>query len=61
MGNIESVSHEQRVFPPSSEFVRQANVSGMDLSRIVPMPTRIHRLLARLARETFSGKPLTQF
>ena len=30
MGNIESVSQEQRVFPPSAEFVRQANISGME-------------------------------
>ncbi|MCG6877380.1 MAG: acetate--CoA ligase [Betaproteobacteria bacterium] len=27
--NIESVLHETRVFPPSPEFVKQANVSGM--------------------------------
>ncbi|NJN40546.1 MAG: AMP-binding protein, partial [Gammaproteobacteria bacterium] len=27
--NIESVLHESRVFPPSKEFVKQANVSGM--------------------------------
>jgi len=27
---IESVLHETRVFPPPAEFVRQANVSGMD-------------------------------
>jgi acetyl-CoA synthetase len=27
--NIESVLHETRVFPPSKEFVKQANVSGM--------------------------------
>jgi acetyl-CoA synthetase len=30
MSNIESVSTESRVFPPSAEFVKQANVSGMD-------------------------------
>ena len=26
---IESVLHETRTFPPSAEFVKQANVSGM--------------------------------
>ena len=30
MGNIESVMQETRVFPPSAQFVKQANVSGMD-------------------------------
>ena len=30
---IESVLHENRVFPPSEAFVRQANVSGMDAYR----------------------------
>src|SRR5262245_47255180 len=33
MGNIESVLQETRVFPPSAEFVKQANVSGMDAYR----------------------------
>ena len=30
MANIESVFSESRVFPPSEEFVKQSNVSGMD-------------------------------
>ena len=30
---IESVLHENRVFPPSDAFVKQANVSGMDAYR----------------------------
>jgi acetyl-CoA synthetase len=30
---IESVLHENRVFPPSEAFVKQANVSGMDAYR----------------------------
>jgi acetyl-CoA synthetase len=30
---IESILHETRVFPPSAEFVKQANVSGMDAYR----------------------------
>jgi acetyl-CoA synthetase len=29
MSNIESVLNEKRVFPPSAEFIKQANVSGM--------------------------------
>ena len=29
MSNIESVLNEQRVFEPSPQFVKQANVSGM--------------------------------
>ncbi len=30
MSNIQSVMHENRVFHPSAEFVKQANVSGME-------------------------------
>jgi len=30
---IESVLHESRVFPPSPEFVKQANISGMEAYR----------------------------
>jgi acetyl-CoA synthetase len=30
---IESVLQETRVFPPPAEFVRQANISGMDAYR----------------------------
>ncbi len=33
MSNIESILHETRVFPPSPEFVAQANVSGMESYR----------------------------
>ena len=33
MSNIESILHETRVFPPSPEFVAQANVSGMEAYR----------------------------
>ena len=29
MSSIESILHENRLFPPSAEFVKQANVSGM--------------------------------
>ena len=28
-GTIESVLHEDRLFPPSAEFAKQANISGM--------------------------------
>jgi len=31
--NIESVLQENRVFPPRPEFVKQANISGMDAYR----------------------------
>lgn len=30
MATIESILHENRVFPPASEFVRNANLSGME-------------------------------
>ena len=33
MSTIESILHETRVFPPSPEFVAQANVSGMEAYR----------------------------
>jgi acetyl-CoA synthetase len=33
MSTIESVLHENRVFAPSPEFVRQANISGMEAYR----------------------------
>ncbi len=31
--NIETVLSETRVFPPSPDFVKQANISGMDAYR----------------------------
>ena len=33
MSNIETVLEETRVFPPAPEFVKQANVSGMQAYR----------------------------
>ena len=33
MSNIQSVLHETRVFNPSDEFVKQANVSSMESYR----------------------------
>ena len=32
-GNIETVLQEKRVFPPSPEMVKQANISGMEAYR----------------------------
>ena len=63
MGNIESVLHEQRVFPPNAEFVRQANVSGMDAYRALYAEAQrdFTGFWARLARENLHwSKPFTQ-
>ncbi|MEO6566931.1 MAG: acetate--CoA ligase [Casimicrobiaceae bacterium] len=50
---IESVLQETRVFPPSPEFVRQANVSGMDAYRALCAEAErdFEGFWARLARE----------
>jgi acetyl-CoA synthetase len=63
MGNIESVSHEQRVFLPSAEFVRQANVSGMEAFKALWTEAKqdYNGFWARLARENLQwSKPFTQ-
>jgi acetyl-CoA synthetase len=63
MGNIESVSHEQRVFPPSAEFVRSANVSGMQAFNALWTEAKqdYNGFWARLARENLQwSKPFTQ-
>ncbi len=63
MGNIESVSHEQRMFPPSAEFVRQANVSGMEAFNALWSEAKqdYEGFWARLARENLQwSKPFTQ-
>ena len=63
MGNIESVAHEHRTFPPSPEFVRQANVSGMDAYRALCAEAEqdFTGFWARLARENLEwSKPFTQ-
>ncbi|MBA3254138.1 MAG: acetate--CoA ligase [Pseudomonadota bacterium] len=63
MGNIESVSHEQRVFPPSAEFVRQANVSGMEAFEALWSEAKqdYNGFWARLARENLQwSKPFKQ-
>jgi len=63
MGNIESVLQENRVFPPSAEFIRQANVSGMDAYNALCAEAEkdFNGFWARLARENLSWKkPFTQ-
>jgi acetyl-CoA synthetase len=63
MGNIESVMHEERVFPPSAEFVKQANVSGMDAYNALCAEAEkdFTGFWARLARENVNWhKPFTQ-
>jgi len=45
MANIESVLNEKRVFEPSAEFVKQANVSGMES----------YRALCKNAEQDYSG------
>ena len=63
MGNIESVSHEQRVFPPSPDFVRQANVSGMGAYQALcdEAEQNFTGFWARLARENLEwSKPFSQ-
>jgi len=63
MGNIESVLHEKRVFSPSAEFVKQANISGMDAYRALcaEAEQNFTGFWARLARENLEwSKPFTQ-
>jgi len=45
MSDIQSVLHETRVFSPSDEFVRQANVSGMES----------YRALCQAAEQDYAG------
>jgi acetyl-CoA synthetase len=63
MSDIESTLHETRIFPPHDDFVRQANVSGMDAYRaLVAEAERDHAgFWARLARENIAWrKPFTR-
>ena len=63
MSNIESVLQENRVFPPSPEFVRQANISGMDAYRTMCAEAErdFEGFWARLAREELLWhKPFTK-
>ncbi len=60
--NIESVLQETRVFPPSAEFVKQANISGMDAYRALCAEAErdYEGFWARLAREELLWqKPFT--
>ncbi|MGD9952766.1 MAG: acetate--CoA ligase [Burkholderiales bacterium] len=60
---IESVLQETRVFPPSAEFVKQANLSGMEAYRKLCAEAEkdFTGFWARLARETLLwSKPFTQ-
>jgi acetyl-CoA synthetase len=63
MSNIESVLQENRVFPPSPEFVRQANISGMDAYRTMCAEAErdFEGFWSRLAREELLWhKPFTK-
>jgi acetyl-CoA synthetase len=63
MSTIESVLHETRVFPPSAEFVRQANISGMAAYQALCAEAErdYAGFWARLAREELIWKkPFTQ-
>ncbi|MDD5057164.1 MAG: acetate--CoA ligase [Sideroxydans sp.] len=63
MSNIQSVMHENRVFNPSDDFVKQANVSGMDSYRAMcdSASKDYEGFWANLARETLLWhKPFTK-
>ena len=60
---IESVLQEKRVFPPAAEFVKQANVSGMEGYRKLYAEAErdFEGFWGRMARETLLWhKPFTQ-
>jgi acetyl-CoA synthetase len=62
-GNIETVLQEKRVFPPHPDFVKQANISGMDAYRKLRAEAEkdFEGFWARLARETLLwSKPFTK-
>src|SRR3954470_19476251 len=61
--NIETVLQEKRVFPPRPEFVKQANISGMEAYRKLCAEAEkdFEGFWARLARETLQwSKPFTK-
>ncbi|MEO8718011.1 MAG: acetate--CoA ligase [Burkholderiales bacterium] len=61
--NIESVLHETRVFPPAPEFVKQANISGMDAYKklCAEAESDFEGFWGRLAKEHLAWhKPFTQ-
>lgn len=63
MSNIESMSHESRVFPPAEAMVRQANISGMAAynEMCAEAGADYRGFWAKHARETLSWhKPFTE-
>jgi acetyl-CoA synthetase len=63
MANIESNLHENRVFPPSADFVKQANISGMDAYKALcdEAEKDFEGFWARLARENLAWtRPFTK-
>src|SRR3982074_2561032 len=61
--NIETVLQEKRVFPPSPQFVKQANISGMDAYRelVAEFERDFEGTWGRLARENLLWhKPFTK-
>src|SRR5258706_8317182 len=61
--NIESVLVEKRVFPPKADFVKQANIPGMEAYRklVGEAEKDFEGFWARLARETLLwAKPFTR-
>src|SRR5256885_9000144 len=63
MSSIETVLQEKRVFPPPAEFVKQANISGMDAYRklVAEAEHDFEGFWARLARENLLwSKPFTK-
>ncbi len=63
MSTIESVLQENRLFPPSPEFVKQANISGMEAYRALCAEAErdFNGFWARFARSELTWhKPFTQ-
>src|SRR4051812_33464134 len=62
MSTIESVSHESRSFPPSREFVAQANIKPADFDALNASAAADYPAFwAKLARETVAWhKPFTR-
>ena len=63
MAAIKSILHETRIFPPSAEFVSQANVSGIESYQVLCAEAErdLPAFWARLAREHIIWrKPFTQ-
>jgi acetyl-CoA synthetase len=61
--NIETILQEKRVFPPRPEFVKQANISGMEAYRTLRAEAEkdFEGFWARLARETLLwSKPFSK-